>query len=110
LIPDTTTYLRVWSTWVLSLPRWLAGAARRSSGESWKRSDGSAAAVKECYLERSESRSEARVGEAESKSLMVSKVVRKGVRRGLKRERVSEVNFKICKSCRLTYMLSPFIF
>ena len=95
----------------MSLPRWLAGAARRSSGESWKRSDGSAAAVvRECYLERSESRSEARVGEAVSKSLMVSKVVRTGVRRGLKRERVSEVNFKICKSCRLTYMLSPFIF
>lgn len=89
------------------MPRWLAGAAKRSSGESWKRSDGSAAS-KDC-LERIASRSDESLGNTESKSLAVSKVVRKVCRTGLKSERVSEVSFKICKSYKLMYMLSTFI-
>jgi hypothetical protein len=61
-------------------------------------------------LERRESRSDENLGDTKSKSLTVSKVVRKVCRTGLKRERVAEVSFKICKSYRLTYMLSPFIY
>lgn len=97
----------MWSTCILSLPRWLAGAARRSSGESWKRSEGSAAS-KDC-LERRASRSDESLGNTESKSLAVSKVVRKVCKTGLKRERVAEVSFKICRSYKLMYMFSPFI-
>ena len=89
------------------MPRWLTGADKRSSGESWKWSDGSAA--NKDGLERRESRSDESLGNAESKSLAVSKEVRKVCRTGLKRERLAEVSFKICKSYKLMYTLSPFI-